>query len=537
MKGRAALVTLLSAESISSIGSKMSFLAIPWLVLVTTGSPTKMGLVGLFQTLPYVFAGIFATPLVDRIGMRTVSILNDTACAALIASIALFARHDFLILLGLASLVGSVTGVGDRAKRMLLQPLSDMSGTPMARVVAIVSSTARINTVLGVAIGGFVIAWVGPIGALWIDSASYAFCALSVLALVHIPPAHQDAKPEREPYVQSLKAGYAFLKEDKLLPRIVRMMFVTNLFNQASGVVLVPLWVMHHFGSPVALGWVTGAVALGGIIGNLALIGLVTKLPRYISFVIGYLLAGGPRFLVLGLTGDLKTVLIVSFLSGIASSTINPAYGSLLFERVPRNMQARVFGLTGAMVFGGIPLGGLVGAWFVEGLGLRGGMILAGICYMTITLSPIIGYRIWRRMDDTAPGAAGQSDLVDSVAHLVHRTLPPAVTGALQKPVEVSLVYTGREWTVAFGGTSHAIAPQTALQAVKQLDVAPVYDTVERLQSGDLARDLARAEQLRAALAVLDLGVNGSVNGSVNGNGSSPNGSIAKRAISNGQRE
>src|SRR5262245_12631438 len=104
MKGRAALATLLAAESVSAIGSKMSFLAVPWLVLVTTGSPTKMGLVGLFQTLPYVIAGILATPLVDRIGMRTVSILNDATCAVLMAAIALFGRHDFLILLGLAAL-------------------------------------------------------------------------------------------------------------------------------------------------------------------------------------------------------------------------------------------------------------------------------------------------------------------------------------------------------------------------------------------------------------------------------------------------
>jgi MFS family permease len=504
MKGRAALITLLSAESISAIGSKMSFLAVPWLVLVTTGSPTKMGLVGLFQTLPYVLAGIFATPMVDRVGMRTVSILNDASCAVLIASIALFARYDFLVLLGLAALVGSVTGVGDRAKRMLLQPLSDMSGTPMARVVAITSSTTRINTVLGVAVGGFVIAWIGPIGALWVDSASYVFCALSVLAMVHIPPMYQDRKPEREPYFQSLRTGYAFLKEDRLLPRIVRMMFVTNLFNQASAVVLIPLWVMFHFGSPVALGWVSGAVALGGILGNLALIGLVTKLPRYVSFVIGYLLGGAPRFLVLGLTGDLKIVLIVSFLSGIASSTINPAYGSLLFERVPRTMQARVFGLTGAVVFGGIPLGGLVGAWFVEGLGLSGGLIMAGALYFAITLSPIIGYRVWRRMDDTAPGAAGQSDLVDSVAFLVHRSLPVAVTGALQKPVEVSLAYDSREWTVAFGGRTHRVTPLTALQAVKVLDLPPVYETVERIQAADLARDRARADELRAMLMILD---------------------------------
>jgi hypothetical protein len=62
--GKAALVWLMVATSISSIGSKISLLAIPWLVLVTTGSPLKMGLVGLAQTLPYVIVGVLGSPIV-----------------------------------------------------------------------------------------------------------------------------------------------------------------------------------------------------------------------------------------------------------------------------------------------------------------------------------------------------------------------------------------------------------------------------------------------------------------------------------------
>jgi hypothetical protein len=295
----------------------MSFLAIPWLVLVTTGSPTKMDLVGLCQTLPYVLSGIFGTPLVDRLGMRRVSIVQDVLSGALVAGIAMFAQTDFAVLLGCVALIGTVQGVGDRAKRVLLQPVAEAAGTPMPRVVAIYAGLQRINTTLGVGLGGLVIAWMGPTGAIWLDAASHFLCAIIVLVLVRIKTdATQPESKEREPYAQALKGGYEFLRKDRLLTSMVRMMFVTNLFNQASGVVLIPLWVMAEYRSPVALGWIGGTLALGGILGNLALIGLITKLPRYPTFVAGYLIGGAPRFFVLGLTDNLAVILAVTFVAG-----------------------------------------------------------------------------------------------------------------------------------------------------------------------------------------------------------------------------
>ena len=500
MKRRTGLIALLTAEGISSIGSKMSFLAIPWLVLVTTGSPTKMGLVGLFQTLPYVLSGIFATPLVDRLGIRRVAILNDVLSGLLVGGIALFARLDFTILLGLVAVIGSVQGVGDRAKRVLLQPAAEAAGTPMPRVVTIVAGMQRINTTAGVAAGGFLIAWLGPSGAIWIDAASHFICAAIVGLLVRVKMEAHESQA-KEPYLTALKGGYHFLRKDRLLTSIMRMMFMTNLFNQASGAVLIPLWVMREFNSPVALGWVTGTFALGGILGNLALIGLVTKLPRYPTFIAGYFIGGAPRFLVLGLTDNLAVILAVTFIAGISMASVNPAYGALLYERVPKPLQARVFGLSSAVTFGGIPLGGLVGAWFVEGAGLTGALLLAGTVYFCATLSPVIGYRVWKQMD------ANPKPLPDGIASLgtlAQRYLPLGITGLHHRPVAVTVVYEEREWSVSFKGARKPLSSAQVLQAVKQLDVPEVYEVVEQIHCAEVARLKDRAVWLRDQIMLLE---------------------------------
>jgi MFS family permease len=70
MVNRKALPGLLTAEAISITGSRMSLVALPWLVLSTTGSPTLTGVVAAIETTPYVASGALGAPLIDRFGAR-----------------------------------------------------------------------------------------------------------------------------------------------------------------------------------------------------------------------------------------------------------------------------------------------------------------------------------------------------------------------------------------------------------------------------------------------------------------------------------
>jgi len=86
-----AFAGLMSAQAISLFGSRMTFLALPWLVLVSTGSATLTGIVGFAEMLPYVIACAAGGPLIDRLGARGVSIAMDLASALAVAGVALLA--------------------------------------------------------------------------------------------------------------------------------------------------------------------------------------------------------------------------------------------------------------------------------------------------------------------------------------------------------------------------------------------------------------------------------------------------------------
>src|SRR6266511_4159534 len=86
---RTPLVALLTANGISQIGNTLSFLAVPWFVLETTGSPSKTGITVAVRALPVLVAGIFGGAVVDRLGYKRMSVVSDLASGLGVAAIPL----------------------------------------------------------------------------------------------------------------------------------------------------------------------------------------------------------------------------------------------------------------------------------------------------------------------------------------------------------------------------------------------------------------------------------------------------------------
>ncbi|MFL6129544.1 MAG: MFS transporter [Mycobacteriales bacterium] len=392
----------LAASGISILGSRMSFVAIPWLVLVTTGSPARMGVVAGAEMLPYVLASSLGAPLVDRLGPRRTAILTDLASAVTMVTVATMYSEGFAVLITLVAVAGGLRGFADNAKKVLVPPRAAAADVPLPRVIAVFEAMTRFSMMIGVAVAGVLIAWVGAPAAIMVDAASFVVAAVLVVASIRVtkPGATVPAAPEpaaaKEPYLTALRGGFAHVWRDRITFGIFAMLFGINLLNQAAGVVFVPVWANTMVGSAAAVGLVLGALGFGAVLGSIAFTMLVTRVPRYAVFTLGFLIGGPPRFFVLGLSEKVLTIAVVWFLSGVALAAINPIIGTLVMERTPPALHARVFGLNTAVAWAGIPLGGVFGGWTVHWYGLTPALLLSGALYLAIALVPVVGYRAWR---------------------------------------------------------------------------------------------------------------------------------------------
>ncbi|WP_431876520.1 MFS transporter [Micromonospora marina] len=388
MNPRRELYTLVGADLLSNLGTRISVVAIPWLVLETTGSPTKMGLVAAAETLPYMLSSALATPWADRFGVRRTSVFVDAASAVAMAVVALAPWLGFGTLLVLVAVAGGLRGIGDRVKHVLFKPAAERAGVPLIRLTSAYDGLARGMTLFGAVLGGLLIDWVGLTRAIWIDAATFAVCALLIGVLVR-PPAPAQPAP-REPYLRALRGGFAYLRTDRTLMTMLIVVSVSNMFANASVAVWIPLWVSQVLGDPAGFGLLLGVFSAGALLGNLLFTMFGTRLPAGTTFALGLTLSGAPRLLALALSDDLVVVLVVTFLSGIGIAAVNPLLGATLYQRVPGELQTRVLGISGSVAFLGLPVGALLGGWSVALLDLTPALLVMSVVCLVLTVGPLL---------------------------------------------------------------------------------------------------------------------------------------------------
>ncbi|MFJ8764360.1 MFS transporter [Streptomyces clavifer] len=395
--------------AVSLTGTRISVVALPWFVLVTTGSATQTGLVAFCEMTPYVVVKAFTGPLVDRIGPRAVSWTTDLASATAAAAVPLLNALDLLsypLLLVLVALIGATRGPGDLAKEVMVPEAAERSGVPLERATGLAGVIERLASTVGLAVGGSLVALLGPLTGLAVNAGCFALGSVIIkLALPrgmgHTAEEAPSPAGETEPgYWRRFGEGFTFLRGEPLLLTVIVMVCITNLLDAAFSSVLVPVWARESGNGPTAIGLmgsVMGAAAVGG---SLIAAVVAHRLRRRVVVLTGFLLAGAPRFLILAFDAPVGVVLAVFAVSGFGAGFINPVIGAVLVERVPRRMLGRVNALGDSLAWAGIPLGGLLAGAAVTAVGLLPVLLACGAAYFLTT--NLAGLRPeWREMDRT----------------------------------------------------------------------------------------------------------------------------------------
>ncbi len=403
MSGRRPFLALALAETLSLSGTRLSGVAIPWLVLSTTGSPVLTGLVAMMEMLPYVVAKALGGPLIDRLGARRIAIVCDAAsvvAVGLVPFLHLFGLLSMPLLLPIVFAMGVLRGPSDAAKQSMVPDIADLASVPLERVTGVVGAIERLASTAGAAGAGALIALAGPGQALVVNAFTFVAAAVTVAAGIPALPRAPAAGPAGiSAYGRELAEGWRFLRGDAVLVAIVLMVATTNLLDQAFAAVLLPVWTQASGNGPALLGIMFAAFSGASIAGAMlaALIG--ERLPRLAVYTVAFLLAGFPRFLVFAVDSPLVLIFATLAIGGFASGFLNPILSAVLFERIPKPLTGRVTSLNAALCWALLPFGGLVGGVLIDALGLSAALFLTGLAYLIATLAPLAhqGFRGFER--------------------------------------------------------------------------------------------------------------------------------------------
>ncbi len=379
-----------TGQSVSLIGTWMTRLATSWLVYRLTGSALLLGVVGFSgQILTFLLAP-FAGVWVERLDRR--KLLVWTQALAGIQSLAMAALtlarvitiHEIIVLAALQGLINAFDMPGRQA--FLVQMVDDKQD--LGNAIALNSSIVNMARLVGPALAGLVIAWVGEGYCFLIDGLSYG-AVIASLVMMHVKPL--DLRRVPATMLVQMKEGWSYVSTFKPIRTILLLFAVVSLMGMPF-MVLLPIFagkILH--GGAHTLGFLTGASGVGALASAISLAlrktvrGLTTMIPVAAAmFGVGLILFGLSH--VLWLSVLLMLVVGFGMMQGLAASN------TVIQTLVPEDKRGRVMSYYTMAFVGMAPFGSLLAGALAHKLGaphtvmITGAVCVVGSLWFTVQL-------------------------------------------------------------------------------------------------------------------------------------------------------
>ena len=181
------LVGLISAELVSLTGSSMTFVALPFFVLVTTGSTAKMGWVLGAEMLPIALFGIPAGTVIAKLGAKKTMLISDAARGPLMLVIPIlhhYGKLSFPALLAATFAVGTFAAPYFASSRLIVPEVAGEDEQAVASVNAVLSSVNQITQLAGPVLAGVLMGLTTPATVLVVDGCTYVLSFLIIATVV-----------------------------------------------------------------------------------------------------------------------------------------------------------------------------------------------------------------------------------------------------------------------------------------------------------------------------------------------------------------
>jgi MFS family permease len=409
-------------QALSGLGAEVSSVAYPLLVLATTGSAAKAGLVALVAGAPFVLLQLPAGAYVDRWNRRAVMLAADLGRAVALGAVA-FGHLPFAGLLVVAAVEGSLFVLFRLAEGAALRQVVDEARLPSA--IALNQARGYGASLAGQPLGGWLFG-VGSMLPFAADAVSY-LASLATVASIRTPlpaPPPVAGRHLAREIADGLRAAWhnRFLRTTALLT--TGSDFVIN------GLFLVFVVVAAgHGASPAEVGLMLALGGAGGMLGALAAPALARRVTSTRLVVAGAVWVGVPLIALASLTT--RPVLLGALLGLVLS--VWPLYNAVVTARwmaqVPDALMGRVQSAVALLGWAPVPLAPWIGGLLTEHVGGAATVLAFAVLMLAIAVAATVV-----RHDD--PMDRRHIELAQTLKDLgLWRGLTPAEAAAEQKRV------------------------------------------------------------------------------------------------------
>jgi MFS family permease len=333
------LLGLITAELVSLTGSSMTFVALPWFVLVTTGSTAKMGWVLAAEMLPIAIFGIPAGSLIARLGAKRTMLVSDAARGPLLLVLPILhhtGHLSFGALLGIAFAIGVFAAPYFASSRIVVPEVAGEDERAVTEVNAILGGANQLTQLAGPVLAGVLIAATSASTVLVIDAFTYVFSFLTIALVVRAGKRVEPTAASR-----GLLAGLRFLMRDPLLGPVMVAACVINFAAQGIIVGIQGIAYFRYDGNAHVLGYLFGSFGIGALIGALAAQQLARRADLMKLAAIAIVAMPLPLFL-LAVSMPWGAALVVVAAFAFFAPLVNAPIFGMLTVRTPEALRPKV---------------------------------------------------------------------------------------------------------------------------------------------------------------------------------------------------
>jgi len=260
----------LTGQVISTIGTWMQSVAMPWLALQLTHSGLLVGLVLAVQFTPVLLGSQLGGIVADRYRKRTILLITQSAFT--VPSFALFLlsgsghAHYWEVLVAAAA-AGTINLFDVPARQSFL---IEMVGKPdLMNAIALNSSVFNGAAVIGPSVAGVIIGFVGVPICFLANSISYLAAVGALLAMRNLPTVVREHHDQH--WLVRVAEGFTYARREPAVGLLLLVVAVFSLFAM-NRLTLMPLFAdqVLHVGA-TGFGFLMAAMGLGALAGALTL--------------------------------------------------------------------------------------------------------------------------------------------------------------------------------------------------------------------------------------------------------------------------
>lgn len=376
-------------QTVSFLGTMISYVAIPYQVYDLTKDNALVGAIGIAQFIPVLLFGILGGTYADRLNRRMLLLVSEFLMSVIVVCLMMnsLREHPSIILIFFFVAVSqAIVGFHRPAMEALTQTLVDKKD--YAAVAVLRSLRYSLGAILGPSLAGLIIASFGISGAYFLDFLTFSAAVVCLGMMKRTPNPTPSAHSPMQDTLEGLR--FALSKPELIGTYVVDM--VAMLF--AFPVALFPA-MSENWGGPYAAGVLFSAMATGSLV--------ITVLSGWTSKVHhsgrGVIIAAAfwALFIVgVGFSPSLWVAFTFLALAGAADMVSGIFRGIIWNESVPNALRGRLSGIEMISYMTGPLLGNARAGWIAAKTSVTTSLISGGvICFILVLITSQLLPKFW----------------------------------------------------------------------------------------------------------------------------------------------